>query len=150
MKIAINTNKTKGTTMTTERNLAHLSGANRKRDKHPARSARILTTGFSIAAVLGLTTGYSAAATKKVVDNASQNNVESVKASVALLQSLVAQIPQPVAAAVPVDSTTLGLAVSSPKSAIVAMPVQTQPQLQRIQIQVPATPNPATTSSGSK
>lgn len=150
MKIAIITNKTKGTTMTTERNLAHLSGANRKRDKHPARSARILTTGFSIAAVLGLTTGYSAAATKKVADSASQNNVESAKASVAMLQGLVAQIPQPVAAAVPVDSTTLGLAVSSPKSAVVAMPLQVQQQRQRIQIQVPATPNAATTSSGSK
>jgi len=136
--------------MTTERNLDHLSGANRKRDKHPARSARILTTGFSIAAVLGLTTGYSAAATKKVGDSASQNNVESAKASVAVLQNLVAQIPQTTATAVPVDSTTPSLAVSSPTSAVAATPVQAQLQPQKIQIQVPATPNAATTSSGSK
>jgi hypothetical protein len=136
-------------TMTTERNLEHLSGANRKRDKHPARSARILTTGFSIAAVLGLTTGYSAAATKKVDDSAAQNNVEPTISQLELLQGLVAQIPKTSATAVQ-NNTTAALAISSPESAVPAMPLQLQTQPQRIQIQVPTTPNPATTSSGSK
>jgi hypothetical protein len=39
-----------------------------KRDKHPARSARILTTGLALSSTLGLSAGYTLAAQAKALN----------------------------------------------------------------------------------
>ncbi len=139
--------------MTTETKLEHLSSANRKRDKHPARSARILTTGFSIAAVLGITSGYSLAEANKLLTVDANPDVNSSNLFVPKLQGIVAPAaavaPVSLASAlVPVTSTS---ALELPPVAVVPQPqVTAVPQVapkvsrQKIQVQV------STVSSGSK
>lgn len=46
----------------TDRDLSRLSGRTRTRSKNPAASAKILATGLSATAMLGMTTGYALAA----------------------------------------------------------------------------------------
>lgn len=126
--------------MTTNRNLDHLSAANRKRVKHPARSARILTTGLSIASVLGITSGYSLLPTNKqvTVDNKSVDQISGV--ALVALKGLVAPraavASQTIAATSPVQT--------APQLIVVAPQVQTKVKRQTIQAPV------STTSSGSK
>lgn len=130
--------------MTTNRNLDHLSAANRKRVKHPALSSRILTSGLSIAAILGVTSGYSFAATNKVapVDD------KSVDPSVLMLQGLVAPqaavASQTIAAISPVQTSSLAPVQTAPQLIVVAPQVQAKVKRQTIQVPV------STTSSGSK
>lgn len=50
------------TTPHTDRDLSRLSGRSRTRSKNPAASAKILATGLSATAMLGMTTGYALAA----------------------------------------------------------------------------------------
>lgn len=138
--------------MTTNRNLDHLSAANRKRVKHPARSARILTSGLSIAAVLGITSGYSLAATNKVAPVDDKSIDPSVDGSVLMLQDLVgpsaAVASQASRTVAPVQTTPQVVAVApvqtTPQVVAVASQVQTKVKRQTIQVQVSAV------SSGSK
>lgn len=133
--------------MTTERNLDHLSGANRKRDKHPARSARILTTGFSIAAVLGITTSYSVAAAKKAVEVKNPSEVSPANIE---LTTPTAMFIQTAYVAPAISSTVPTTEVTVPTSAVAGQTTQPVVKRQKIQLQVPVAPQPATTSSGSK
>lgn len=134
--------------MTTNRNLDHLSGANRKRVKHPARSARILTTGLSIASVLGITSGYSLLPTNKqvTVDNKSVDQISGV--ALVALKGLVAPraavASQTIAAISPVQTSSLAPVQTAPQLIVVAPQVQTKVKRQTIQAPV------STTSSGSK
>jgi hypothetical protein len=132
--------KMKVKTMTTNRNLDHLSGANRKRVKHPARSARILTSGFSIAAVLGIASGYSLAEINKVAPVDEKSFDPSVDESVLMLQDLVG----PAAAVASQSSRTVAPAQTTPLVVVVAPQLQTKVKRQTIQVQVSAA------SSGSK
>lgn len=72
-----------------------------KRDKYPARSARIITAGIALASTLGLSSAYTIAAQAKVTEGLLPNN-----ATVDPAQQVVAQAPavnaptQPAAAAV--------------------------------------------------
>lgn len=50
------------TTPHTDRDLSRLSGRSRTRSKNPAASAKILATGLSATAMLGMTAGYALAA----------------------------------------------------------------------------------------
>lgn len=126
--------------MTTNRNLDHLSGANRKRVKHPARSARILTTGLSIASVLGITSGYSLLPTNKqvTVDNKSVDQISGV--ALVALKGLVA----PRAAVASQTIAAISPVQTAPQLIVVAPQVQTKVKRQTIQAPV------STTSSGSK
>lgn len=126
--------------MTTNRNLDHLSGANRKRVKHPARSARILTTGLSIASVLGITSGYSLLPTNKqvTVDNKSVDQISGV--ALVALKGLVA----PQAAVASQTIAAISPVQTAPQLIVVAPQVQTKVKRQTIQAPV------STTSSGSK
>lgn len=134
--------------MTTNRNLDHLSGANRKRVKHPARSARILTTGLSIASVLGITSGYSLLPTNKqvTVDNKSVDQISGVAfvASQGLVAPQAAVASQTIAAISPVQTSSLAPVQTAPQLIVVAPQVQTKVKRQTIQAPV------STTSSGSK
>ncbi len=142
--------------MTTNRNLDHLSGANRKRVKHPAISARILTTGLSIASVLGITSGFSLLPINKQSTNDSNSTDQISGVALVASQGLVAPqaavASQAIAAVSPVQTESL-----APVQTASLAPVQTAPQVvviapqaqapmknKTIQVQV------STTSSGSK
>ncbi len=142
--------------MTTNRNLDHLSGANRKRVKHPALSARILTTGLSIASVLGITSGFSLLPINKQSTNDSNSTDQisglALVASQGLAAPQAAVASQPIVAVSPVQTESL-----APVQTESLAPVQTAPQVvviapqaqapvknKTIQVQV------STTSSGSK
>ena len=142
--------------MTTNRNLDHLSGANRKRVKHPALSARILTTGLSIASVLGITSGFSLLPINKQSTNDSNSTDQisgvALVASQGLAAPQAAVASQAIAAVSPVQTESL-----TPVQTEFLAPVQTAPQVvviapqaqapvknKTIQVQV------STTSSGSK
>ena len=142
--------------MTTNRNLDHLSGANRKRVKHPALSARILTTGLSIASVLGITSGFSLLPINKQSTNDSNSTDQisgvALVASQGLAAPQAAVASQAIAAVSPVQTESL-----APVQTESLAPVQTAPQVvvivpqaqapvknKTIQVQV------STTSSGSK
>ena len=150
--------------MTTRRNLDHLSGANRKRVKHPALSARILTTGLSIASVLGITSGFSLLPINKQSTNDSNSTDQisgvALVASQGLAAPQAAVASQAIAAVSPVQTESLAPVQTeslAPVQTESLAPVQTAPQVvviapqaqapvknKTIQVQV------STTSSGSK
>ena len=150
------TKKTKEKTMTTNRNLDHLSGANRKRVKHPALSARILTTGLSIASVLGITSGFSLLPINKQSTNDS-NSTDQIS-GVALVASQGLAAPQAAAASqaiaavspvqteslAPVQTESLAPVQTAPQVVVIAPQAQAPVKNKTIQVQV------STTSSGSK
>ena len=142
--------------MTTNRNLDHLSGANRKRVKHPALSARILTTGLSIASVLGITSGFSLLPINKQSTNDS-NSTDQIS-GVALVASQGLAAPQAAVASqaiaavspvqteslAPVQTESLAPVQTAPQVVVIAPQAQAPVKNKTIQVQV------STTSSGSK
>ena len=142
--------------MTTKRNLDHLSGANRKRVKHPALSARILTTGLSIASVLGITSGFSLLPINKQSTNDS-NSTDQIS-GVALVASQGLAAPQAAVASqaiaavspvqteslAPVQTESLAPVQTAPQVVVIAPQAQAPVKNKTIQVQV------STTSSGSK
>ena len=75
-------------TMTT--NQPTQTGATRatKRSKHPARSARIISSGIALASTLGISSAYTLAAQAKTTGKQIQNN-----STVALAQNVLATVP---------------------------------------------------------
>ena len=67
-----------------------------KRSKHPARSARIISTGIAIASTLGISSAYTMAAQAKTVGNQAQNNL-----ILAPVQNVLATVPATNAIAAP-------------------------------------------------
>ena len=142
--------------MTTNRNLDHLSGANRKRVKHPALSARILTTGLSIASVLGITSGFSLLPINKQSTNDS-NSTDQIS-GVALVASQGLAAPQAAVASqaiaavspvqteslAPVQTESLAPVQTAPQVVVIAPQAQAPVKNKTIKVQV------STTSSGSK
>jgi hypothetical protein len=105
----MNTKKTntrkKEKTMTT--NQPTQTGTTRvvKRSKHPARSARIISSGIAIASTLGLSSAYTIAAQAKTAGDQIQNNP-------------ILSLPQNVLAAVP--ATNAIIAPTQPAPAAIA------------------------------
>lgn len=112
--------------------------SNSVRDKHPARSARILTTGISIASVLGLTSAYSLAAPQRPL----VPSAETIAPLGGVTQSATPLVGQP--------------AIAPTQPAPATASTQSAPAIQIVQAAAPITimvlqPNlPATRSSGSK
>ena len=96
-----------------------------KRDKYPARSARIITAGIALASTLGLSSAYTIAAQAKVTEGLLPNN-----ATVDPAQQVVAQAPavtaptQPAAAAV--TPAVVAPAVATPAAPIATAPPANQ------------------------
>lgn len=113
------------------------------RDKHPARSARILTTGISITSVLGLTSAYSIAAQQ--TSPASGN--ETIASTPKVAQSVTPSASEPaIAPTQPAPATpapVVALTQSSPAAQLTAA-------VAPITIMVLTPDPPATRSSGSK
>lgn len=120
-----------------------------KRDKHVARSARVLTTGISIASVLGLTSAYALAA--------QQSNLASANAPIAAtpdVGQLVAPLvstpviaPTQPAPATPATSGAAAITTAPPTTAT-APPTKATAVTPHVKIKVPKPA--ATRSSGSK
>jgi len=122
------------------------------RDRHPARSARIIATGISVSGLVSLVTAFNVQALRQTATTATTpENVDSMVAPVlAPLANVVAQAPStpqpakvatPVAANVPVDTT-------------IAVNVEPTPAPNRVVLEVPVTapapPAPSAVSSGSQ
>ncbi len=141
---------------TTERAMTTNSRATPKRRKHTARSARILTTGISVASVLGLTSAYALAAQR--VTLASVNEPTAAPDANQLVAALAAaSIIAPTQPAPAIPATTVVLAQAAPvaqTSPAAATQVQAASVAQTPPAAVPITilvPQPAATrSSGSK
>lgn len=93
-----------------------------KRDKYPARSARIITAGIALASTLGISSAYTIAAQAKVAGSPLPNN-----ATVDPAQQVVAQVPavnaptQPAPAAVtPAAATPAAAPIATAPPAIQA------------------------------
>lgn len=96
-----------------------------KRDKYPARSARIITAGIALASTLGISSAYTIAAHAKAAEGLLPNN-----ATVDPALQVVAQVPavnaptQPAPAAVTPAAVTR--AVATPAAPIATAPPASQ------------------------
>lgn len=120
---------------------------NSKRDRHPARSARILSTGISVASVLGLTSAYSVAAQT----NTPVSGNELIAPALAGDAAVAPTQPAPATPAAPAS-----LAARIQSASIAATQSQVAPVANTLTVPAPITimilpPDPpATRSSGSK
>lgn len=102
-----------------------------KRDKYPARSARIITAGIALASTLGLSSAYTIAAQAKVTEGLLPNN-----ATVDPAQQVVAQAPavtaptQPAAAAVTPAAAPIATAPPANQAPVVVNIAPPAPQAQ--------------------
>ena len=121
---------------TTESRLASLS-ARTRRDKHPARSARILTAGLSVASVLGIASllrlGTVATASQSGSNTANQPHSDSP-----------ARQPSPVISG-PLENLTSSISPIWP-----AVPSNKARTSDRIILEVPQSAAPSARTSGSK
>ena len=132
-----------------------------KRDKHPARSARILSTGLALTSTLGLSAAYTLAAQAKALHNVGMSDpavaVDPALVPVDPVAQTPVVAPTTPAAASPVasqsstktggkqQSSTAGtIAVQTPVSAAAPQPVtQTPVAAAPVVIQVPVAAAPA-------
>ena len=129
-----NTRKT-GMAMTT--NPLNQTGILRpaKRSKHPARSARIISSGIAIASTLGISSAYTITAQAKTAENQSQNNS-------------ILTLPQNVLATVP--ATNGVIAPTQPAPAAIASPASQAPVVVNIAPPAPQVQWTPPVSKGSK
>lgn len=127
-----------------------------KRRKHTARSARILTTGISVASVLGLTSAYALAAQRDSLASVSEP-IAAPDANQLVAGLTAAAIIAPTQPAPAIPATTVAVAQAAPvaqTSPAAATQVQAAPVAQTPPAAIPITilvPQPtATRSSGSK
>jgi len=89
-----------------------------KRDKHPARSARIISSGIAIASTLGISSAYTIAAQAKTSGNQIQNN-----SILTLPQNILAAVPATAAIAAPTQPAPAAIA---PEATAAAVPPASQ------------------------
>lgn len=91
-----------------------------KRDKYPARSARIITAGIALASTLGISSAYTIAAHAKAAESLLPNNATVDPAQQVVAQVLAVNAPtQPAPAAVTP-------AVATPAAPIATVPPTSQ------------------------
>jgi len=106
-----------------------------KRSKHPARSARIISSGIAIASTLGISSAYTITAQAKTAENQSQNNS-------------ILTLPQNVLATVP--ATNAVIAPTQPVPAAIASPTSQAPVVVNIAPPAPQVQWTPPVSKGSK
>lgn len=126
-----NTRKT-GMAMTT--NPLNQTGILRpaKRSKHPARSAKIISSGIAIASTLGISSAYTITAQAKTAENQTQNNSiltlpQNVLATVPATNAVIAPTQPVPAATVPATTAIAAPASQAPVVVNIAPPA---PQVQ--------------------
>ncbi len=87
-----------------------------KRDKHPARSARIISSGIAIASTLGISSAYTIAAQAKTAGDQIQNN-----SILTLPQNILATVPATAAIAAPTQPAPAATVPATPAVAAPAI-----------------------------
>jgi hypothetical protein len=98
-----------------------------KRSKHPARSARIISSGIALASTLGISSAYTLAAQAKTTGEQIQNNLiltlpQNVLATVPATNSVTAPTQPAPAAAVPATTAIAAPASQAPVVVNIAPP----------------------------
>jgi hypothetical protein len=88
-----------------------------KRSKHPARSARIISSGIALASTLGISSAYTLAAQAKTTGEQIQNN-----SILTLAQNVLATVPAPTAIAAPTQPAPAAAAPAAAPAAPAAAP----------------------------
>jgi hypothetical protein len=122
-----NTRKKEKATMTNQQTQ---TGTTRvvKRDKHPARSARIISSGIAIASTLGISSAYTIAAQAKTAGDQIQNNS-------------ILTLPQNALAAVPATNAIIAPTQPAPAATVPATPAVAAPAIAATASQAPVVVN---------
>ena len=99
-----------------------------KRSKHPARSARIISSGIALASTLGISSAYTLAAQAKTTGEQIQNDP-----ILALPQNVLAAVPATNAIAAPTQPAPAATATPASQAPVVvniAPPAPPAPQVQ--------------------
>ena len=96
-----------------------------KRSKHPARSARIISSGIALASTLGISSAYTIAAQAKTTGNPVQNN-----SILALPQNVLATVPATNAIAAPTQPAPAATAAPTSQAPVVVNIAPPAPQAQ--------------------
>ena len=102
-----------------------------KRSKHPARSARIISSGIAIASTLGISSAYTIAARAETMGNQVQNN-----SILTLPQNLLATVPGISAVTAPTQPAPAAIATPKGQATVV---VNISPPAPQVQWTPPAT-----------
>ena len=98
-----------------------------KRSKHPARSARIISSGIAIASTLGISSAYTIAARAETMGNQVQNN-----SILTLPQNLLATLPGKSNAIVAPTQPAPAIAATASQAPVVVNIAPPAPQAQWI------------------
>ena len=98
-----------------------------KRSKHPARSARIISSGIAIASTLGISSAYTIAARAETMGNQVQNDP-----ILALPQNLLATLPGKSAVTAPTQPAPAAIATPASQAPVVVNIAPPAPQAQWI------------------
>ncbi|MEJ6627668.1 MAG: hypothetical protein QNL08_00640 [Ilumatobacteraceae bacterium] len=96
-----------------------------KRSKHPARSARIISSGIALASTLGISSAYTLAAQAKTTGEQIQNN-----SILTLAQNVLATVPAPTAIAAPTQPAPAAAAPAAAPAPVVVNIAPPAPQVQ--------------------
>ena len=96
-----------------------------KRSKHPARSARIISSGIAIASTLGISSAYTIAAKAETTGNQVQNN-----SILALPQNFLATVPATNAIVAPTQPAPAAIAATTGQATVVVNIAPPAPQAQ--------------------
>ena len=94
-----------------------------KRSKHPARSARIISSGIALASTLGISSAYTIAAKAEATGNQVQNN-----SILALPQNVLATVPATNAVAAPTQPAPAATAAPTNQTPVVVNIAPPEPQ----------------------
>ena len=115
-----------------------------KRSKHPARSARIISSGIALASTLGISSAYTLAAQAKTIGEQIQNN-----SILSLPQNILATVPATAAIAAPTQPAPAAIAPEATATAAVP-PASQAPVVVNIAPPAPQAQWTAPASQGSK
>jgi len=118
-----------------------------KRSKHPARSARIISSGIAIASTLGISSAYTIAAQAKTTGNQNQSN-----SILTLPQNVLATVPATAAIAAPTQPAPAAVAPAAtvPATTAIAAPASQAPVVVNIAPPAPQAQWTPPASNGSK
>ena len=96
-----------------------------KRSKHPARSARIISSGIAIASTLGISSAYTIAAQAKTAGEQIQNN-----SILTLPQTVLATVPATTAVTAPSQPAPAAIPATTGQATVVVNIAPPAPQAQ--------------------
>jgi hypothetical protein len=120
----MSTRKKEKTTMTNQQTKASIPLPT-KRSKHPARSARIISSGIAIASTLGISSAYTIAAQAKTAGEQIQNN-----SILTLPQTVLATVPATTAVTAPSQPAPAAIPATTGQATVVVNIAPPAPQAQ--------------------